>query len=61
MDTIIQLSGPAWASLRDALFSLDGWAVHTLRVAYDGDAVKWKLNSESWSPPYPRTDREATR
>lgn len=57
---IITLTGPA---LRDLLAELayEPTTVHTLRVARDGDTVKYKINEDCWTAPYPLADEAARR
>jgi hypothetical protein len=40
---------------------VDAVTVHTLRVARDGDAVKFKVNEGVWSPPYRAADEDLRR
>ena len=57
---IITLEGK---SLRDLLAELtyDLAGVHTVRVASDGDGVKFKVNEGMWSPGYPLADEDKRR
>jgi hypothetical protein len=59
---IITIEGEA---LRDLLREVDGDAgdrqLYRLRVARDGDGVKFKLDEGVWSPPYPEADEDVRR
>jgi hypothetical protein len=59
---IITIEGDA---LRDLLREIDGDAgdrqLYRLRVAYDGDGVKFKLDEGMWSPSYPVAAEDVRR
>jgi hypothetical protein len=59
---IITMEGQALADLlADLTYDLEHEHVHTVRVARDGDTVKYKVNEGVWSPPYPIADEDARR
>jgi hypothetical protein len=52
---IIKIDGESARSVINALrLNLDG--VYSLRVAFDEDSVKFKVNEGAWSPPYGAVD-----
>jgi hypothetical protein len=52
MDPIIKVDGKELESLLDQLRDDgDGYRIWSLRFAIDGDCVKVKINSGTWSPP----------
>jgi len=55
---IITLTG---APLRELLAEIADGGVHTLRVARDGDTVKFKINEGCWTPGYPLADEDVRR
>jgi hypothetical protein len=53
---IIKIDGESARSVIDSLSSLDLAGVYSLRVAFDEDSVKFKVNEGTWSPPYGAVD-----
>jgi hypothetical protein len=53
---IIKIDGESARSVIDSLSSLDLAGVYSLRVAFDEDSVKFKVNEGAWSPPYGAVD-----
>jgi hypothetical protein len=55
---IITLTDRALAEFLDALVLR---RIDTIRVAHDGDTVKFKINEDVWTPGYPIADEDARR
>ena len=59
---IITIEGEALSALLAGLdVRFGGRAPYRLRVAYDVDGVKFKLDEGVWSPPYPAADEDVRR
>lgn len=46
---IVTIEGPALGALADAIANN---TIYRLRVAEDGDSIKFKLNEGTWTPPF---------
>lgn len=59
---IITIEGEALYALRDALDDTRGGRMPVrLRVAFDVDGVKFKIDEGIWSPPYPVAAEDVRR